>query len=77
MVKAYILMVVDAGKEINARDELLKMDFVEEAEIVYGEFDVVCKVNAKDLKELASTIIDKIRRVPGVNLTSTMIIAEK
>lgn len=76
MVKAYILMVVDAGKEEQALRKLREMDFVKEAEIVYGEYDIIAKVEVSDLKELTSKIIEKIRILPGVTLTSTMIVAE-
>ncbi|OYT39288.1 MAG: AsnC family transcriptional regulator, partial [Candidatus Altiarchaeales archaeon ex4484_43] len=44
----------------------------EEASGTYGSFDIIAKMEAKDL---ASLVIDEIRRLDGVVDTNTLIVA--
>lgn len=52
MVVAFALIVGDAGKEKSILESLKSMKEVEEAYIVYGEYDIVVKVNVEQLKDL-------------------------
>jgi len=71
MVVAFALIVGDAGKKI--LESLKSMKEVEEAYIVYGEYDIVVKVNVEQLKDLDPFLTEKIRNIDGVQMTSTMI----
>ncbi len=73
MVVAFALIVGDAGKEKKILESLNKMKEVEEAYIVYGEYDIVVKVNVEQLKDLDPFLTEKIRNIDGVQMTSTMI----
>lgn len=73
MVVAFALLVGDAGKEKSILDALKTMNEVEEAYIVYGEYDIVVKVNVEQLKDLDPFLTEKIRNIDGVQMTSTMI----
>lgn len=73
MVVAFALIVGDAGKEKKILESLKRMKEVEEAYIVYGEYDIVVKVNVEQLKDLDPFLTEKIRNIDGVQMTSTMI----
>jgi DNA-binding Lrp family transcriptional regulator len=48
-----------------------------QADIIFGEYDVIAKVSTKDLDALEGFVSDKIRNVPNVLVTSTMIISRE
>ena len=74
MVVIYVLVVTEVGKENEVSQELGKMKGVTEARTVYGEFDVVARVEVENLKEVDETIT-AIRKVPGIIRTVTLISA--
>ena len=71
-VIGYVLVVTDVGKEHEVAEQLLSIDGVIEAQTVYGEFDILCKVDCKDLKSLDSAIT-KVRKISSVIRTMTLI----
>jgi DNA-binding Lrp family transcriptional regulator len=77
MPKAYVLVVAKKGVQ---KDELLeplmRIDEVKEAYQVLWNFDVVAKIVVKDIRQLKHTIISKIRQLPEVDKTVTLIAAE-
>ncbi|MFQ5621533.1 MAG: Lrp/AsnC ligand binding domain-containing protein [Candidatus Nanoarchaeia archaeon] len=50
-------------------DEVLVTD------MIYGEYDVIAKISVPNLQALEGFLSVKIRKVPSVFVTSTMIIA--
>ncbi|RLF75802.1 Lrp/AsnC family transcriptional regulator, partial [Thermococci archaeon] len=52
MVTAFILMVTAAGKEREVMEKLLTYPEVKEAYVVYGEYDLIVKVETETLKDL-------------------------
>ncbi|MEM0024515.1 MAG: Lrp/AsnC ligand binding domain-containing protein [Thermofilaceae archaeon] len=73
-VTAYVILVVEAGKEYEVLRKLLEMNAVSEAHIVYGEYDIIARLEVTDLAELEKTVMF-IRRVPGVERSITLISA--
>jgi len=73
MVTAFILMVTTPEKEREVIGKLLAMPEVKEAYVVYGEYDFVVKVETNTLKNLDQFITEKIRCMPEIQITSTMI----
>lgn len=71
-VIGYVLVVTEVGKEHDAVKEILEIDGVVEAQTVYGEFDILCKVDSEDLKSLDSAIT-KVRKISSVIRTMTLI----
>lgn len=69
---SYLLFLVDVGKEHSIAKELKKLPGVTEAQVVYGEFDVVARVELGDVSLLDETVT-MARRLPGVTRTSTLI----
>jgi DNA-binding Lrp family transcriptional regulator len=75
--KAYVLIVAkkSADKDV-LLEPLMKIEEVKEAYQVIWSFDVVAKIVVKDIRQLKHTIISKIRQLPQVEKTVTLIAAE-
>lgn len=69
---SYLLLLVEIGKEHTVAKELKKLPGVTEAQVVYGEFDVVARVELSDITLLDETVT-MARRLPGVTRSSTLI----
>jgi len=74
MVAAYILIISESGAEKHIVEELLDEDGIEDADLVYGEYDIIAKVNIPDISMLADFILEKIRPINGIKRTSTLIV---
>lgn len=76
-VQAYVLFKVSSGTERESCQKIADLDEVLVAGIIYGEYDIIAKIAVTDLAKLEEFIAEKIRKVPSVILTSTMIIARE
>ena len=69
---SYLLLLVDVGKEHSVAKELRRLPGVTEAQVVYGEYDVVARIEFGDVALMDETIT-MARKFPGVTRTSTLI----
>jgi DNA-binding Lrp family transcriptional regulator len=76
-VLAYILFKVNSGTERDVCQKLVEFDEIIQADIIFGEYDVLTKIETKDLAELEAFVSEKVRNVPNVLVTSTMIISRE
>jgi DNA-binding Lrp family transcriptional regulator len=76
-VKAYILINVKTGTEDEVCQKLVSFDEVEEVSTIYGEYDAVVKIQAMDMDHLDRFIIEKLRGIPNIFLTATMLISKE
>jgi len=76
-VQAYILFKVSSGTEREVCKKIVQFDEVLVADIIYGEYDVISKVSVPNMRVLEEFLAVKIRKVPSVLVTSTMIIARE
>ncbi len=76
-VLAYVLFKVSSGTEREVAQKLIEFDEVLQADIIFGEYDVVARMSTKDLDTLENFVSEKIRTVPNVLVTSTMIISRE
>ena len=74
---AYILITVKSGSERDFLKEVSELKEVVEANLVIGENDAVIKVKVKDVSQLDTFLTEKLRVLPDVFLTTTMIITEQ
>lgn len=75
MVTAYILITSKSGEEKNVLESLRKLEDVKEAKIVYGEYDIVAKIQVEDVGKLNDFLLEQIRPIQSVEKTSTLIVA--
>jgi DNA-binding Lrp family transcriptional regulator len=76
-VLAYVLFKVSSGTEREVAQQLIDFAEVLQADIIFGEYDVVVKLSTKGLDSLEDFVSEKIRTVPNVLVTSTMIISRE
>ncbi len=76
MLTCFILINVEAKKENEVYDHLSKIKEVEGIREVFGQYDIIARMEARNLKAMRSLIIDKIRSIPGVITTTTLITSE-
>jgi DNA-binding Lrp family transcriptional regulator len=72
MITGFILISTVPTKEHEVYNELLKVKEIIELHPLFGEYDIMAKVEAKDPDELAQIIINKIRKIEGVTDTKTL-----
>jgi len=73
---AIVLINTDIGSENEVANALSKIDGVKEVYQVYGIYDIVVKVEAQTHEMLREIIINRIRRLPKVKSTTTMLVIE-
>ncbi|HDJ89510.1 MAG TPA: Lrp/AsnC family transcriptional regulator [Thermoprotei archaeon] len=73
-IVAYVIIVVEVGKEYDVLGKLRSFENVTEARVVYGEYDLVARVEVESIKKLEKIIME-IRRIPGVLRSATLISA--
>jgi DNA-binding Lrp family transcriptional regulator len=76
-VLAYVLFKVSSGSEREVCQKLIEFDEVLHADIIFGEYDVVAKVETPELSKLEEFVSLKVRNVPNVLVTSTMIVSRE
>ncbi len=76
VIKAYVLLKVSSGAEKDICKKIADLDSIIDASIIYGEYDIIAKVSTQEIAQL-NDLIDKIRGIPSVILTSTMIVAQE
>ena len=72
MAIAYLLIRTDPGKEYEVYNQLLKVPEVRDLMPLFGEYDLICKIDGPDLDNLGQTILGRIRSISGVANTRTL-----
>jgi DNA-binding Lrp family transcriptional regulator len=76
-ILAYVLFKVSSGTEREVAQKLIEFNEVMQADLIFGEYDIVAKVLTKDLDALEDFVSDHVRNVSNVLITSTMIISHE
>lgn len=76
-VVAYVLFKVNSGTEREVCQKIVTFDEVLEADVIFGEYDVIAKMSAPDLDVLEDFLSQKLRNVPSIVLTSTMLVGRE
>jgi DNA-binding Lrp family transcriptional regulator len=76
MAQAYVLLKVAPGFERNIVKELQDIREIEDINELYGEWDIITKVSVERIEDLDALLSEKMRRIEGVTLTTTMIVAK-
>ncbi|NIM26468.1 MAG: Lrp/AsnC family transcriptional regulator [Nitrososphaeria archaeon] len=70
--QAYVVIHCDKGEEYNLLKNLTHIPEVKEADVVFGYYDVICKVEAPEYKILETVITKAIRTLPHVRTSMTL-----
>ncbi len=72
--KVYIFISFRSDKKISQRElanRIAKLKGVFEVHIISGEYDLLIKVRGTSLEEIGKLVIDKLRKLDGVDKTLT------
>jgi len=69
---AFVLVTCASGKETGVRDEIEGLDGITELHPLFGEWDLMIKIEKGDIESLSSFIIHRIRSIDGVVSTKTL-----
>jgi len=75
MVTAYCLVRVKSDQIAEAYRKIRALSGVQEVASVYGEYDLVVKVKAIDLRALDKFVYGSLREISEVETTTTMIVS--
>lgn len=76
MITAYVLLRIKPGMDRNVLRNVKKLAQVKAVETVYGEYDMLLKVEIETLETLDSFIFDTVRTIIGVEGSTTLISME-
>jgi len=72
IAQAYVVIHCDKGEEYNVLKNLSQIPDVKEADVIFGYYDVICKVETSDYDTLEKIVTKKIRYLPHVRTTMTL-----
>ena len=72
-VIAYVFLSLKKGGETNVAQLLQEMEGVMDVSELYGEYDIIAKIQREDMEDLQKFLIKNVRSIPEVEQTSTMI----
>ena len=76
-VLAYVLVTLKSGSEKDVLKKVSSFNEAIEVNLVYGEYDAIVKVRVEELSQLDKFLTDKLRALPDIFLTTTMIVAKQ
>ncbi|MBI1658044.1 MAG: Lrp/AsnC ligand binding domain-containing protein [Nitrosopumilaceae archaeon] len=72
MATAYVLINCELGSEESVVSELKSMDDVVEVHGTFGAYDILAKVESEQVEKLRETITWKVRKIPKIRSTLTL-----
>ena len=76
MAVGYVLINVAPGKEHLVYLAVKDLQYVVDATLLFGDHDLIIKLEADSLAIIAKAVVETIRQVPGVTDTKTLAGAE-
>ena len=77
MVNAYVLITIQSGSEKGVLEKISSFEETLEVDMVYGEYDAIVKLQVDELSDLEEFLSEKLRALPNIFLTTTMIVAKR
>ena len=72
LAQAYVVIHTDKGEEYTLLRNLSRIPEVKEADVVFGFYDVLCKVEASEYPILEKVITNAIRSLPHIRTSMTL-----
>ena len=76
MAIGFVLITTEPGQEKVVRGRLEEIELVTAGWMLFGEYDLIARVQAEDEYDLTRCIVDEIRPMEGIVDTKTLIGAE-
>ena len=72
MTIGFVLINVSPGTEKKVFDTMIKWDEIKELYPLFGDYDLIAKVQTSDYEGLSDIVVNKIRALKGVTETKTL-----
>lgn len=72
MVIGFILISTAPAKEHDVFKALMNVSEIVELHPLFGEYDLIAKIEARDFNTLGQIVVEKVRSIPGVIDTKTL-----
>jgi DNA-binding Lrp family transcriptional regulator len=72
----YILIITQYGKKKSVANNLLRFKQIEDVHELYGEYDIIIKVSAPDMKKIEDFIQNNIRTIKDIQGTQTLVVSD-
>ncbi|MFO8109682.1 MAG: Lrp/AsnC ligand binding domain-containing protein [Thermoplasmata archaeon] len=72
MAVGFVLIKTATAAERDVYHVLKEIDEVVEVHSLFGEFDLITKIQADNFNKLGQVVVDKIRSIEGVEDTKTL-----
>lgn len=72
---AYVLVSLKKPREDEVLEKLRNLEGAKEVHLLFGEWDFVVKIESESSDALSTLVLEKIRPIPEVEMTSTLIVA--
>ncbi len=76
MSAGYVLVDVEPGSEYSVFEQASALPFVSDAQILFGDHDMILKIEAESMGEIARLVVDSVRPIEGITNTKTLACAE-
>tara|TARA_B100001778_G_C18055757_1_gene391875 strand:+ start:205 stop:438 length:234 start_codon:yes stop_codon:yes gene_type:complete len=76
MAIGFVLITTEPGQEQMVRKTLESIDLVTAGWMLFGEYDLIARIQADDEYDLTRCIVEEIRPMKGIVDTKTLIGAE-
>jgi len=73
METLYLLVEIEIGRADDVLRRMKAVPGVTEVLAVTGPFDLIVKVQAPHINDALDTVVNKIRRIPGLKSTETLV----
>ena len=72
MSVGYVLINVEPGSEFSVFETASNLPFVVDSNLLFGDHDLIAKLEGPDLGFIAKAVVNEIRVVQGVRNTKTL-----
>tara|TARA_B100000700_G_scaffold93499_1_gene105540 strand:+ start:611 stop:844 length:234 start_codon:yes stop_codon:yes gene_type:complete len=72
----YVLINVEPGSEYEVYNSASELPFVVDTNLLFGDHDLILKIEAESMGVIARLVVDNIRSIDGVLNTKTLACAE-
>lgn len=73
METLFLLVETEVGRLEDVLEKIRATPSVTEVQAVTGPFDLIVKLEAPNINAALDTVVHKIRRIPGIKSTETLV----
>jgi DNA-binding Lrp family transcriptional regulator len=76
MAIGFVLIRASPAYEHQVYDEVSKIQDIVELHPLFGEYDLIAKIEEEDFERLGDVVVNKIRTIKGVTDTKTLVVTK-